>query len=67
MSLFHKNTAGYFDELDPTFDNTGFSKIHEFGSNIHSYPFLFKHNHLTSIAACVNSKSIPANPITVNV
>ena len=55
MSLFHKNTAGYFDELDPTFDNTGFSKIHEFGSNIHSYPFLFKHNHLTSIAACVNS------------
>ena len=34
--------------------------------SIHT-PFLFKHNHLTSIAACVNSKSIPANPITVNV
>ena len=30
-------------------------------------PFLFKHNHLTSIAAYVNGKSIPANPIVLNV
>ena len=29
-------------------------------------PFLFKHNHLTSIAAYVNHKSIPANPIVLN-
>ena len=29
-------------------------------------PFLFKHNHLTSIAAYVNGTSIPANPIVLN-
>ena len=29
-------------------------------------PFLFTHNHLTSIAAYVNGKSIPANPIVLN-
>ena len=29
-------------------------------------PFLFKHNYLTSIAAYVNCKSIPANPIVLN-
>ena len=30
-------------------------------------PFLFKHNHLTSGGAYVNAKSIPANPITLNI
>ena len=30
-------------------------------------PFLFKHNHLTSAGAYVNDKSIPANPITLNI
>ena len=29
-------------------------------------PFLFKHNHLTSIAAYGNGKNIPANPIVLN-
>ena len=29
-------------------------------------PFLFRHNHLTSIAAYVNGKSILANPIVLN-
>ena len=29
-------------------------------------PFLFKHNHLISIAAYFNGKSIPANPILLN-
>ena len=29
-------------------------------------PFFFKHNHLTSLAAYVNGKSIPANPITLD-
>ena len=29
-------------------------------------PLLFKHNYLTSIAAYVNGKSIPANPIALN-
>ena len=29
-------------------------------------PFLFKYNYLTSIAACVNGKSIPANPKLLN-
>ena len=31
MGLFYKDTAGYFDELDPTSDNTGLNKRHEFG------------------------------------
>ena len=35
------------------------------GSNTKN-PFFFKHNHLTSVAAYVNGKSIPANPITLN-
>ena len=30
MGLFYKDTAGHFDELDPTFDNTGLKKRHEF-------------------------------------
>ena len=30
MGLFYKDTAGHFDELDPTFDNTGLNKRHEF-------------------------------------
>ena len=35
------------------------------GSCIHN-PFSFKHNHLTSAAAYVIGKSIPANPIVLN-
>ena len=31
MGLFYKDAAGYFDELDPTSDNTGLNKRHEFG------------------------------------
>ena len=31
MGLFYKDTAGRFDELDPTSDNTGLNKRHEFG------------------------------------
>ena len=31
MGLFYKDTAGHFDELDPTSDNTGLNKRHEFG------------------------------------
>ena len=31
ISLFYKDAAGHFDELDPTSDNTGLNKRHEFG------------------------------------
>ena len=31
MGLFYKHTTGHFDELDPTSDNTGPNKRHEFG------------------------------------
>ena len=31
MGLFSKDTAGHFDELDSTSDNTGLNKRHEFG------------------------------------
>ena len=31
MGLFYKDTAGHFDELDSTSDNTGLKKRHEFG------------------------------------
>ena len=31
MGLFYKDTAGHFDELDPTSDNTSLNKRHEFG------------------------------------
>ena len=31
VGLFYKDTAGHFDELDPTSDNTGLNKRYKFG------------------------------------
>ena len=32
MDLFYKDTVGYMNEFDPTGDNTGLNKRHEFGN-----------------------------------
>ena len=42
-------------------DNTSFSGA--YGEN----PYLFKHNNITSVGAFVNGKSLPANPIRMNI
>ena len=32
MGLFYKDTVGYMNEFDPTGDNAGLNKRHEFGN-----------------------------------